>query len=74
METPVRLWSTEDEGELVLDNDPKARLLAYGEGDEVSESDEAAAKKAINAPSEKKAAAPVNKERAASGNKAAKKS
>lgn len=55
METPVRLWRTENDDELVLDNDPAAKILAYGEGDEVADEDEAAAKKALKGADAKQA-------------------
>lgn len=69
MNADKRLWRTDKDGEFVLDSDPKAVLLAYGEGDEISADDEAAAKKALGKGSDKqaekaqdkKADPPVNK-------------
>lgn len=68
MQATARLWRTEKDGELVLDGDPNARLLAYGEGDDIDTDDEAAAKKAL--PAEKKQAdRPADKKRAPAADK-----
>lgn len=65
-----RLWRTDQGGDFVLDGDPKARVLAYGEGDEVSKDDEANAKKALGSKSDvKQADAPKDKQRAAASDK-----
>lgn len=52
-----RLWRTE-KGDLVEEGHPEALLLAYGEGDELSDDDASNVRKA---PAAKKAAEPANK-------------
>ena len=61
MFTEKRLWRTDKDGELVLDDDPKATALAYGEGDEIAADDEAAAEKALGKGVDKQADTPANK-------------
>lgn len=55
MHTDKRLWRTEKDGELVLDDDPRAVSLAYGIDDEVSSDDESAAMKALGKAADKQA-------------------
>lgn len=53
-----RLWRTE-KGDLVEEGHPEALLLAYGEGDELSDEDASNVRKAA---SPKRAAKPENKQ------------
>lgn len=57
MAADKRLWRTE-KGDLVEEGHPEALLLAYGEGDELSDEDAALVRKA----SPKQAAKPANKQ------------
>lgn len=69
MRATARLWRTED-GALVLDADPKATSLAYGEDDEIEEADQAAAKKALGKGADKQAEKPQDKKAEPPANKA----
>ncbi len=56
-----RLWATED-GDLVEDGHPDARVLAYGEADEVpADANIRTTTKQAKAPRDKQAAKPANK-------------
>lgn len=70
MRTSVRLWRTEKPGELVLDSDPKAVVLAYGQDDEVSADDQAAAEKLQPKAANKQADPPADKQADPPPNKA----
>lgn len=59
-----RLWRTE-KGDLVEDGHPEALLLAYGDGDELSDEDSSKVRK----PAPKKAEAPANKQAAKAADK-----
>lgn len=62
-----RLWRTEA-GDLVEEGHPEALLLAYGEGDELTDDD---AGKVRKAPAKKAAAAPANKQASKAADKQA---
>ena len=71
MFTEKRLWCTDEDGELVLDDDPKATALAYGEGDEIAADDESAAKKALGKGVDKQAEKAQDKQADTPANKGA---
>lgn len=68
MRTAVRLWRTEKDAELVLDGDPKAVALVYGENDVVESEHQAAASK-LQPKGSKAEAPPENKSEPAPENK-----
>lgn len=63
-----RLWRTE-KGDLVEDDHPEALLLAYGEGDELSDDDTKQVRKQAAKPADKQASKVADKQAAAPKNK-----